>query len=263
VVGKGAPGGASGPARSAHSARAALDARTTLAPDYEALCDRVAVATSDWIVRHPGSLVCFAAGDTPLPVYHRLVARQQQGKVDLSSVFYAGLDEWVGLGYPDRGSCLQVMSDAFYTPAGIPADRRRVFDGLADPASECRAMDQWIRTRGGIRFTLLGIGLNGHIGFNEPGAPDQDGCIVVDLDDTTRAVSVKYFGAERPVRQGVSVSARTLCRAESVYLMAAGANKAPIVARLLDGAPEREVPAARLLSHPGLRLFLDRDASGA
>jgi len=249
VVGKGA-------------ARAALDARTTVESSYEALCDRVAVATSDWIVRHPGSLVCLAAGDTPLPVYHKLVVRQQQGKVDLSSVFYAGLDEWVGLGYPDRGSCLQVMSDAFYTPAGIPADRRRVFDGLADPDAECRAMDQWIRTRGGIRFTLLGIGLNGHIGFNEPGAPDQDGCILVDLDDVTRAVSAKYFGTVLPVRQGISVSASTLFRAETVFLMAAGPKKAPIVARLRDGAPEREVPAARLLGHSGLRLFLDRDAAG-
>ena len=123
------------------SARAALDARTVVAPDYDALCDKVAAATSDWIVRHPGSLVCLAAGDTPLPVYHRLVARQQAGKVDLSSVFYAGLDEWVGLGRADRGSCLQVMSDGFYVPAGIPLDRRRVFDGLADPVAECRAMD--------------------------------------------------------------------------------------------------------------------------
>lgn len=234
--------------------------RTTVVDHAPFLATVVADAAAAWIRQHPGGLVCLAAGDTPLPVYERLVALQAAGRVDLRSVFYVGLDEWVGLGYEDRGSCLQVMTDAFYGPAGIPAERRRVFDGLADPHAECAAVDRWIADHGRIGFTLLGIGLNGHIGFNEPGAPDQDGCVVVDLDDTTKAVSVKYFGTARPVRQGVSVSARALAKADTVLLMASGAKKAPIVARLRAGADPAEVPAARLLGHPGLHLFLDREA---
>jgi 6-phosphogluconolactonase/glucosamine-6-phosphate isomerase/deaminase len=237
--------------------------RISVSADAATLCEAVAQAAAAWIRAHPGALVCLAAGDTPLPAYARLVELQREGRVDLSSVFYVGLDEWVGLGYDDRGSCLQVMTDAFYAPAGIPPARRRVFDGLADPATECRAVDHWISDHGGIGFTLLGIGMNGHIGFNEPGAPDQDGCILVDLDATTRAVSIKYFGTARPVRQGVSVSARTLARAGTVFLMASGAKKAPIVAKVLAGAPHEEVPAARLVGHPGLQFFLDKDAAGS
>ncbi len=252
--------GEGGAARSGGGPYAAPAIPTTVAPDAGTLASLVSVAAADWIRAHPGGLVCLAAGDTPLPVYARLVALQEAGRVDLRSVFYVGLDEWVGLGYADRGSCLQVMADAFYGPAGIPVERRRVFDGLADPHAECAAVDRWIADHGGIGFTLLGIGLNGHIGFNEPGTPDQDGCVVVDLDGTTKAVSVKYFGAARPVRQGVSVSARTLSKADTVLLMASGAKKAPIVARLRKGAAPAEVPAARLIGHPGLHLFLDREA---
>jgi 6-phosphogluconolactonase/glucosamine-6-phosphate isomerase/deaminase len=234
----------------------------TVASDAASLSEAVALAAAAWIARHPGALVCLAAGDTPLPVYRRLVDLQTSGQVDLSSVFYAGLDEWVGLGYSDRGSCLQVMTDTFYAPAGIPQDRRHVFDGLGDPLAECRAMDLWISDHGGIQFTILGIGMNGHIGFNEPNAPDQEGCILVDLDATTKSVSAKYFGEARPVRQGISVSARALFKAETIFLMAAGAGKAEIVRRVRMGAPSSAVPAAGLIGHPGLTIFLDREAAG-
>lgn len=231
-----------------------------IAETREDLVERMARAAAEWIGAHPGSLVCLAAGDTPLPVYARLVTLQAEGRVDLASVSYAGLDEWVGLGPADPGSCLQVMRDAFYEPAGIPADRRRVFDGLADPEAECRAMERWIEAHGGIRFTLLGIGMNGHVGFNEPGAPDGEGCLVVALDDVTQSVGVKYFDRERTLRQGVTVGLRSLSKAEAVFLMATGERKADIVGRMLSGDPA--VPASRLLPHPGLRIYLDREAAG-
>lgn len=237
--------------------------KPTILPDENKMATAVAQATAEWINKHPGSLVCLAAGNTPLLVYQKLIERQAAGQVNLASVYYAGLDEWIGLGPKDTGSCAQVMSDRFYTPARIPADHMHVFAGLANPQREQKMMDQWIADRGGIRFTLLGVGLNGHIGFNEPSAPDQDGCIIVDLDRVTQLVSKKYFGRPRQISQGISVSARTLMKAETIFLMASGELKQEIVARICGENPDPAIPAVRLIGHPGLVIFLDVDAAGA
>ena len=237
--------------------------KTMILPDINKLASAVADATAEWINANPGGLVCLAAGNTPLLAYQRLIELQDEGKVNLASVYYAGLDEWVGLGPKDTGSCAQVMTDRFYGPAKIPADRMHVFSGLANPQQELNAMDQWIFERGGIGFTLLGVGLNGHIGFNEPVAPDQDGCILVDLDHVTQVVSKKYFGRPREISQGISISARTLMKAKTIILMASGELKREIMGQVCRENPDPAIPAARLIGHPGLTIYLDVDAAGA
>ena len=225
------------------------------------LADVVAQEAADFINAHPDSLVCLAAGDTPLEAYKRMIDLQKAGKVDLSSVYYVGLDEWVGLGRETRGSCLQVMFDGYYDPAGIPADHIVAWNGLCgDVDAEIARIEAWIRERGGIAFTILGIGMNGHIGFNEPGIGLPEGAIRVELDETTRRVSVKYFDRPLPVEQGVGVGAGELKKAEKVILMATGARKAEIVERATRSA-DPSVPVSMILDHPNLQLMLDREAA--
>lgn len=232
-------------------------------PDAGALSEAVALRAAEFIGKNPGALICLAAGDTPLEAYRHMIRLQSEGKVDLSSAWYVGLDEWVGLGRETRGSCRQVMFDGFYDPAGIPAERVAAWDGLKDVNAEIERIETWIREMGGIAFTILGIGMNGHIGFNEPGTGLPRGCIRVKLDETTRRVSAKYFDAPLPVEYGVGVGAGELKKAREILLMASGAQKASIVARVASGTLDPGVPASMLADHPNLALMLDEAAAGA
>ncbi len=223
---------------------------------------RVAGDMAEYIRNHPGALVCLAAGDTPLGAYAELVKLHKAGKVDLNSIYYVGLDEWVGLGYETRGSCMQVMYDTLYGPAGIDEERRVVWNGRCeDPQAEIRRITDFIHSHGHIDFTLLGIGMNGHIGFNEPGTGLPEGAILVDLDETTKSVSKKYFDTPLPVRLGVGVGAGELKKADTIYLMANEARKAQIVARVVNEPATPDVPASMLMDHANLTFYLDKDAA--
>ncbi len=230
--------------------------------DYSGMSLTAARAAAEYINKNPGALLCFAAGATPTGMFEELIKMQELNKVDLASVFYAGLDEWVGLGYGDRGSCRQVMFDAYYTPAGIPEDRIHVFDGLdSDTQRQCRLMEKWVESRGGIGLTVLGIGMNGHIGFNEPNTPDREGCFTVPLDDTTKSVSVKYFGRQLPVEHGITIGWRMLKGAKNIILVSDGEKKAPIVKASLNGPMDSAVPASLMQDHPALTVIVDRGAA--
>jgi len=227
------------------------------------LSERIARDTAAYIRAHPGALLCLAAGDTPLEAYRELVRLQAASEVDLGSVYYVGLDEWEGIGRETAGSCAQVMSDGFYDPAGIPKDRIAVWNGLCgDPEAEARRIEGWIRLRGGIAFTLLGIGMNGHVGFNEPGTGLPEGGLRVPLDETTRRVSVKYFGRALPVEYGLSVGAGELKKAKTVFLMASGHRKADIVRKTVREPASIEVPSSMMADHPDITLYLDEPAAG-
>lgn len=225
---------------------------------------RVAEDMAEYIRNHPGALVCLAAGDTPLGAYAELVKLHKAGKVDLNSIYYVGLDEWVGLGYETRGSCMQLMYDTLYGAAGIDEERCVVWNGKCeDPQAEIRRITDFIHSHGHIDFTLLGIGMNGHIGFNEPGTGLPEGGILVDLDETTKSVSKKYFDTPLPVRLGVGVGvgAGELKKADTIYLMANEARKAQIVARVVNEPATPAVPASMLMDHANLTFYLDKDAA--
>jgi len=228
--------------------------------NYNELSIQVSEKIAGYINAMPGTLVCLAAGNTPLGAFRELVAMQERGEVDLSSVWYAGLDEWIGLGPGDVGSCAQVMNEALYKH--ISKERIRIFDGLdSDEEKQCRDMENWIKSHGGLGFTLLGIGMNGHIGFNEPGASDAEGCFLVDLDDITKSVSKKYFGKELPIAKGITIGWRTLFNAGNVVLMASGKEKAPIVKAALQGPVTPDIPATQFKKHNKLTVMLDKDAA--
>ena len=173
------------------------------------------------------------------------------------------MDEWVGLGANDKGSCRQVMDDFFYTPAKIPRERIHVFNGLADPIAECGAMNKWLIKHGSrLGLALLGVGMNGHVGFNEPNAPESYGAVFVPLDYVTKSVSVKYFGRYRPITHGVTLSLPTLSTARELLVIASGTKKASVIKDAFSGAKTPSNPASMLQDHPRLVLMLDGEAAG-
>lgn len=226
-----------------------------------ALAEAVAEHIASYIRNHPGTLMCFAAGDTPLQMLGKLVEKQRRGEVDLSSVRYVGLDEWAGIGYETKGSCCQVMRDSFYEPAGIAQDHMLLWNGKAEnPDRECERIDAWIRDCGGIGLALLGIGMNGHVGFNEPGAPTDAPCQIVKLDGVTASVGRKYFGGAECPAYGMTIGMPRLMQSEEMILMATGEHKAPILRKALMEQASGAVPASLLQAHPKLMACMDRDA---
>jgi len=230
--------------------------------NYPALSATVAQSIIDAVARKPDALVCIAGGDTPLGVFSELVRASQNGNVDFSRVAFVGLDEWLGLGKADKGSCREMVWGHFFNHLNLRDEQICFFDGLTkDPATECQRVDEYIAAHGGIDIIVLGIGMNGHIGFNEPGVATNTGCHVVDLDDVTQAVSVKYFGKPLPVKQGISLGLKTILAAQSIILMASGEKKAAIIAKTRNAPVSSAIPATLLKPHPHLRVIVDRTAA--
>lgn len=229
----------------------------------EVLAGETAKRLAEYVQANPGKLLCLAAGDTPLQAYGHLADFHRDGRIDLNAMWFVGLDEWVGIGYETPGSCRQVMFDGFYDRAGIDHSRILAFDGRnPDIDGQCMAVSRWIAEKGVIGLTVLGIGMNGHVGFNEPGSLADDTVRIVPLDATTTSVGQKYFpGGVVPTR-GITVGMRELLAANQILMMASGNRKAPIVQRALSAEVTPEIPASLLRANGTLTVLLDEAAAG-
>ncbi|WP_271001640.1 glucosamine-6-phosphate deaminase [Listeria seeligeri] len=210
----------------------------------------------------PTSLICIAGGDTPLLTIEALIKANQAGEVDFSKTQFVGLDEWVGLGRETKGSCIQTLYDAFFDRLeNVSSDQICFFDGqTADFEAECARVDAIIEASGGIDFILLGIGLNGHIGFNEPFVPVDVNCHVVELDNVTKRVMSKYFDTDLPLTHGISLGMQQILTAKEIYLVATGEKKAEIVQQVIEKEPTVSIPAT-LVKQAIATLVLDEAAA--
>nr|WP_318382503.1 glucosamine-6-phosphate deaminase [uncultured Enterobacter sp.] len=232
--------------------------------DYPQLCAAVARRVIACVKHKPEALICIAGGDTPLGVFDALVAASKSGEIDFSHARFVGLDEWLGLGKQDKGSCRQMVWSHFFDRLSLRDEQICFFDGLTDDTRrECQRVDDFIAACGRIDMLVLGIGMNGHIGFNEPGVSRENRCHVVDLDPITQAVSVKYFGGQRDVRQGISLGLKTLLDAQHIIMMASGEPKRAIVERTLCAEISVAIPSTLIRQHEKAELMVDRAASSA
>ncbi|MBM5596130.1 glucosamine-6-phosphate deaminase [Listeria seeligeri] len=210
----------------------------------------------------PTSLICIAGGDTPLLTIEALIKANQAGEVDFSKTRFVGLDEWVGLGRETKGSCIQTLYDAFFDRLeNVSSEQICFFDGqTVDFEAECARVDAFIEACGGIDFILLGIGLNGHIGFNEPFVPVDVNCHVVELDNVTKRVMSKYFDTDLPLTHGISLGMQQILTAKEIYLVATGEKKAEIVQQVIEKEPTVSIPAT-LVKQAIATLVLDEKAA--
>ena len=201
-------------------------------------------------------------GITPLGMYVRLVEMHRSGGISFAGATFFNLDEYLGLASSHEASYHVYMKEHFY--GLIDADPARVFvpDGTApDPEAECERYEAAITEAGGIDVCVLGIGRNGHIGFNEPGAPFDSRARVVELSESTRKVNAGDFDADRAPERAITVGMATIFESRDVLLLASGTNKAGAVAAAMEGDVSESVPASMLRSHPNASLFLDEDAA--
>lgn len=214
------------------------------------------------IEQKPDAVISVASGNSPLRTCQLFVELVKQKKVDVSKVFFVGLDEWLGVRPDDNGSGESFFKKNIGEPLGIKTDRYHMFDAAAkDVAAECLKMDEIIAKLGGIDLMIVGIGVNGHIGFNEPGVSFDLKSHVIELTEITTQVGQKYFSEQKPLKNGITLGLSHLMEAGKVILLADGAKKTAIVARAFNGSVSREVPASILQSHKNSIVMLDKVAA--
>jgi glucosamine-6-phosphate deaminase len=204
-----------------------------------------------------------ATGETTIGVHRRLVHLAHSTALDFSGVQFFNVDEYVGLPPSHPLSVGSRMQAQVFSPLGIAPAQAHIPNGnAADPGRECEDFEQLIEQCGGIDLQVLGIGLNGHIGFNEPGTPFNSLTHVADIAQETRESKAHAFGSlSRVPSQGITMGIVTIMRAGKILLLARGAHKAAIIARALQGHASREVPASALQNHSSMTVVLDEAAA--
>lgn len=230
--------------------------------DYESMCRSAADFVCQSMDLHSEPLLCPASGSSPVGVYHELSERYRQGRIDSSQWYVISLDEWIGMNGTIAGSCRHSLNHQLLQPLSIAEERILFFDGLAaDPGHEQRKLELFLDNRGPIDLSVLGIGMNGHIGFNEPGTSVELRSVITDLDDITIQTGQKYFQEPKELKRGISLGFATLLQSKRIILIANGQHKAPLIRRLMSEDPGTSFPASMLKSHHELHLFLDAAAA--
>ena len=238
--------------------------KARVCPDYESMSATAAAIAAGRIREKPDAVLLLPTGKTPLGMYRRLVELHAEGGLSFVQVTFFNLDEYLGLTPDHPASYHAYMTETFYSHIDADPGRVHVPNGSApDPEAECEPYEAAIREAGGADLCVLGIGRNGHIGFNEPGAPFESRTRVVRLAESTRRVNAADFESNRAPERAITVGMATISDAREVLLLASGTDKAAAVAAAIEGEVSEDVPASILRRHPGATFLLDHDAAAA
>lgn len=229
---------------------------------YEELCQRAAVIFSEQIRKKPDSVLGLATGSTPLGLYRELVRLYEAGRLDFSQIRTVNLDEYYPLRPEHPQSYHYYMQENLFGHVNLRAENCYLPDGAApDPALACVAYDQRIEQLGGIDLQLLGLGENGHIGFNEPGSELCADTHLTELSESTVHANARFFDNEAEVpRRAITMGMAGILKARRILLIAYGKKKHTAVAALLDNRITPQVPATLLKLHPDVTVLCDGGA---
>jgi glucosamine-6-phosphate isomerase len=229
--------------------------------DYEALSEQTSNILAQALTANRELVLCMASGHTPARTAELLVEKIIQLEIDHSELTFIGLDEWVGLPPENEGSCRYFFEQKIFRPLQLSSSQWHVFDGMAtDLQQECLTMDGLIYHKG-IDIAVVGIGMNGHIGFNEPGTPFNLKCHVADLDAVTTNVGQKYFKKHTALAKGITIGFHHLMSAKQLILIADGERKAAVIQRALEGPIGPAFPASIIRLHPNATVITDLAAA--
>lgn len=231
--------------------------------DKEEMSRKAAQAIIDLIHEKPAAVIGLATGGTPEGTYQVLAEDRREYGTSYREVRSVNLDEYAGLRPDDPNSYHTYMENHLFRYVDIPSDQRFLPDGNAASLVEGRAgYDRLIDKLGGIDLQLLGIGRNGHIGFNEPGTPFDIGTHVVTLTESTRQANARFFGSMQEVpEQAVTMGIGTIVKSKAILLLASGQSKAEAMSRLLSvSEPDIDFPASALVNHPNVTVIADAAA---
>lgn len=230
--------------------------------DYEDMSRKAADIIAAQVIMKPNCVLGLATGSTPIGTYARLVKKHKKGDLDFSGVTSVNLDEYKGLTKENDQSYYYFMNDNLFSKVNIDKSRTFLPDGTeTDSDKACRDYNQIIADVGGVDLQLLGLGHNGHIGFNEPAAVFEAETHCVDLTESTIQANKRFFASIDDVpRQAYTMGIKTIMMARKILVVVSGADKAAIVKKAFFGAITPEVPASVLQLHPDVTIVADEAA---
>jgi glucosamine-6-phosphate deaminase len=227
----------------------------------QAVAEAVASHIAEAVRSRPQSVLGLATGKTFVPVYAALVALSKAKGISFAEASSFNLDEYVGLPPNHPASFRCYMEENFLRHVDLPADGAMLPEAHGDAAAACLAYEAAIAARGGVDLQLLGIGRNGHIGFNEPGAPFDGRTQVTQLTPSTIAANTSDFpDGEVPPPEAITMGIGTILEAREIVLVATGAGKAEALARSFLATPDVDCPGSALQRHAHVTVFCDEEA---
>ena len=231
--------------------------------NYEELSKKAAEEIISRINRNPSLNLGLATGSTPTGLYQELIRDHKQNQTSYKDINTFNLDEYIGISKKDRNSYHYFMCEHLFEHIDIPLDQTHIPDGTAkDLGEECRRYEQFINEHGGIDLQILGIGQNGHIGFNEPGTPFDSRTHIIDLAESTRQANSRFFESLEDVpKQAITMGIASIMDSKEIFLLVSGASKAKALARLMNGDVSEQFPASVLQDHQNVTIFADKEAA--
>lgn len=232
------------------------------AKDYKDMSRKAANIISAQVIMKPNCVLGLATGSTPIGTYDQLVEWYNKGDLDFSEVTTVNLDEYKGLPRTNDQSYYYFMHQHLFDRVNIDPERTNVPNGMEpDAERECGRYEELIRSLGGVDLQLLGLGHNGHIGFNEPGEAFEKETHCVELTESTIEANKRFFASADDVpKQAYTMGIKTIMQAKKILIVVNGENKADIVERAFFGPVTPEVPASILQLHNDVTLVGDEAA---
>lgn len=233
--------------------------------DYAQVSRLAADVVTRVVQDYPSAAITLPTGETPRGMYEELVRRIRDTTLDFSNVHFFCLDDYWGKGIDDETSLTAWLHDVFLGPSNLDSDHVHVVPSLAsdDPIGAAVAYEQEIERHGGLKLAVVGLGRNGHVGFNEPGSPIDSRTRVVDLTDESRNQNAAYYDGDQTIPdKAMSMGIGTILEADLIVLIVSGSAKADILKATLEGPITADVPGS-FLRTAGERLIaiVDRDAA--
>jgi glucosamine-6-phosphate deaminase len=224
--------------------------------EYDALSDRAAKIFLSAIRRNPRIVLGLPTGRTPVKMYERVVAACSREYHCFRDVVTFNLDEYVGIESTHPGSYCAFMNEHLFSHVDMEKSNAHIPNGMAaDADAECARYERGIAAAGGLDLTFLGLGSNGHIGFNEPGTPFDSRTRVVALTESTRAANAPLFPDGNVPTRAITMGIGTILESKSIVLLASGEKKRAAIERLRSGEITEEFPASALWRHPDVTVL--------
>ncbi len=232
-----------------------------VAENYDQMSQAAEHFLAEEIRRKPNALLSIATGQSPAGLYSKMVERHRAEKTLFASTRFIKLDEWGGLAMSDPGSCESYIQARLLRPMRVPQKRYFAWQSQPeDPQAECVRVARWLEKNGPIDINILGIGLNGHLGLNEP---EPALCAAPHAAQLTKASLGHNMLSSKggTVRYGLTLGMDSIMKSRMVLLLVSGKAKAKPLARMLSGEVSTRFPATFLTLHPELHVFCDREAA--
>ncbi|MCB2293065.1 glucosamine-6-phosphate deaminase [Clostridium algoriphilum] len=237
--------------------------RIIVMDNYDEMSKRAALMITSQVMLKPDSVLGLATGDTPLGMYKELIKLYNKKEVDFKEVRTFNLDEYYGINRENLQSYYYFMNSNLFNSINIARENINMPDGMAkDVNASCKGYENKIKELGGIDMQVLGIGGNGHIGFNEPNVNFEAETHLVNLEEQTIEANSRFFTSIKDVPvKAISMGIKTIMNSKKIILLANGLNKAKAIERAVNGKINPNIPASILQLHNDVTIIIDKEAA--